>query len=65
MNDDTNACGYGTGVGVLAFLLCIGFLIVDAFFDNLSSVQHRKYAVLADLAISGMFAIYMAIFFQF
>ncbi|XP_055877398.1 synaptogyrin-2-like [Biomphalaria glabrata] len=54
MNRDDNACGYGTGIGVLAFLICIGFLIVDAFFENLSSVQHRKYAVLADLGISGL-----------
>ncbi|BFZ17995.1 hypothetical protein BsWGS_21034 [Bradybaena similaris] len=54
MNNDDNACGYGTGVGVLAFLICLGFLIVDAFFENLSSVQHRRYAVLADLAISGL-----------
>lgn len=54
MHGDNNACNYGTGIGVLAFLLCIGFLIVDALFDNLSSVQHRKYAVLADLAISGL-----------
>ena len=53
MNDDGNACGYGTGIGVLAFLICIAFLFVDAFFNNLSSVQHRKYAVLADLAVSG------------
>lgn len=53
MNDDTNACGYGTGIGVLAFLLCIAFLIVDVVFDNLSSVQQRKYAVIADLSISG------------
>ena len=53
MNEDDNACGYGTGIGVLAFLICLGFLVVDAFFENLSSVQHRKYAVLADLGISG------------
>lgn len=53
MHDDVNACGYGTGIGVIAFLLCIGFLIVDALFDNLSGVQHRKYAVLADLGASG------------
>ena len=50
---DSGACSYGTGIGVLAFLLCIGFLISDAFFDNLSGVQHRKYAVMADMAISG------------
>ena len=53
MNDDSNACGYGIGIGVLAFLFCIGFLILDVMFDNLSGVQHRKYAVLADLGISG------------
>lgn len=53
MNDDTNACGYGTGIGVLAFLLCLAFLMVDALFDNLSNVQHRKYTVLADLGSSG------------
>ncbi|PVD39379.1 hypothetical protein C0Q70_02009 [Pomacea canaliculata] len=54
MNDDTNACGYGTGIGVLAFLLCLAFLMVDALFDNLSNVQHRKYAVLADLGSSAL-----------
>lgn len=54
MNKDDNACGYGTGIGVLAFLICLGFLVVDAFFENLSSVQHRKYAVLADLGISAL-----------
>ncbi|BFZ03827.1 hypothetical protein BsWGS_06866 [Bradybaena similaris] len=54
MNDDGNACGYGIGIGVLAFLICLGFLVVDAFFENLSSVQHRKYAVLADLGFSAL-----------
>jgi hypothetical protein len=53
MNNDPNACGYGTGIGVLAFLLCIGFLVLDAMFEQISSVQYRKYAVLADLAVSG------------
>ena len=40
---------------MLAFLISVGFLFVDAFFDNLSSVQHRKYVVLADLGVSGKF----------
>ncbi|XP_041362528.1 synaptogyrin-2-like [Gigantopelta aegis] len=53
MSGDSNACGYGTGIGVLAFLFCIGFLITDALFENISSVQHRKYAVIADLSVSG------------
>ena len=51
---DSNACGYGIGIGVLAFLLCIGFLVLEALFDQISGVQHRKYAVMADIAVSGM-----------
>ena len=53
MHDDTNACNYGIGIGVLAFLFCIGFLILDAMFDNISNIQHRKYAVIADIGVSG------------
>ncbi|KAJ8318932.1 hypothetical protein KUTeg_004023 [Tegillarca granosa] len=59
MHDDPNACGYGTGIGILAFLICIAFLIVDAMFDNISSVQYRKYVVIADISLSDN-AIYRA-----
>lgn len=52
---DANACGYGIGIGVIAFLLCIGFLVLEAMFDQISGVQHRKYAVMADIGISGQF----------
>ncbi|XP_048761010.1 synaptogyrin-3-like [Ostrea edulis] len=54
MNNDANACGYGTGIGIIAFLLCLGFLVLDAMFENISSVQYRKYVVLADMGISGL-----------
>ncbi|XP_022102422.1 synaptogyrin-3-like [Acanthaster planci] len=53
-NADGNACNFGIAVGVFAFLACIGFLVVDVMFDNLSNVQMRKYAVIADLAFSGL-----------
>jgi len=49
----SSACGYGIAVGVIAFLALMGFLILDAMFDNISNVLHRKYAVLADLGFSG------------
>ena len=55
MHGDNNGCGYGTGIGVLAFIFCLVFLVLDAMFENISSIQHRKYVVLADLGISGMF----------
>ncbi|KAI0236574.1 Synaptogyrin-1 [Lamellibrachia satsuma] len=50
---DRNACNFGVAIGVLAFLGLMGFLILDALFDNISSVQHRKYVVIADMAFSG------------
>ena len=53
MHDDPNACNYGVAIGVIAFLLCIGFLLLDAMFDNISNVQHRKYVVIADIGASG------------
>ncbi|XP_038067652.1 synaptogyrin-3-like [Patiria miniata] len=53
-NLDSNACNFGITIGVFAFLACMGFLVVDIMFDNLSNVQMRKYAVIADLAFSGL-----------
>ena len=55
--NNSGACGYGIGIGVLAFLVCIGFLIIDVLFENMSNIQHRKYAVLADLVITGKLVI--------
>jgi len=55
MHGDNNACGYGTGIGILAFIICLVFLVIDALFDNISSVQYRKYVVIADLGISGKY----------
>ena len=52
-NGDTNACNFGTTIGVLAFLGLLGFLILDALFENITSVQQRKYVVLGDMGFSG------------
>jgi len=48
-------CNYGTAIGVLAFLLLLMFLALDALFDTLSNVQLRKYIVIADILCSGKF----------
>lgn len=52
-NNDPNACGFGVTIGVISFLGLLCFLIADGLFDNISSVQTRKYVVLADIAFSG------------
>ena len=52
-NGDGNACSFGTVVGVMAFFGLIILLVVDALFENISGVQHRKYAVIGDMGFSG------------
>ena len=53
-NNDPNACGYGIAIGVLAFLGLMALLVSDAIFDNISSIQQRKYIVIGDVVFSGM-----------
>lgn len=52
-NKDSHACNMGVGVGVIAFLASIALLILEAMFDNLSSIKLRRRAVMADMAFSG------------
>lgn len=52
-NRNEDACGYGCAVGVLAFLASAAFLVVDAYFPQISNVTDRKYLVIGDLLFSG------------
>ncbi len=52
-NGNDSACSYGIGVGVLAFLACVAFIVLDAYFPQISSATDRKYIVLGDLCFSG------------
>lgn len=52
-NRNQNACNYGVTIGSLAFLTCLAFLALDAYFPQISGVKDRKKAVLADFSISG------------
>lgn len=53
-NRNRNACNYGITVGVLAFLSCLLYLALDAYFPQISSVKDRKKAVLSDIGVSGV-----------
>lgn len=52
-NRNQNACNYGVGMGTLSFLCSAGFLALDVYFPQISSVKDRKKAVLADIGVSG------------
>lgn len=52
-NGDSNACNYGVGISVIAFLASIGFIVGEYFFEQMSSVKTRKRYVIADMGFSG------------
>lgn len=52
-NNNDSACSYGVGIGVLAFLACVAFLLLDAYFPQISNANERKYIVMGDLGFSG------------
>ncbi|XP_010004922.1 PREDICTED: synaptogyrin-1 [Chaetura pelagica] len=55
-NRNRNACNYGITVGVLAFLSCLLYLALDAYFPQISSVKDRKKVVLSDIGVSAFWA---------
>ncbi|KAF7689783.1 synaptogyrin-3b [Silurus meridionalis] len=55
-NKNEDACNYGIIVGVLAFLACLGFLALDIYFPQISSVKERRRAVLLEMAFSGLWS---------
>jgi len=57
----SGVCGYGTAVGVIAFVSLLTFLALDAMFDNVSNIQLRKYIVIADITWFGEFCYFFVI----
>lgn len=55
-NQTDSACHYAVGVGVMAFLACTGFLVLDVYLPFVSNAQQRRYAVMADLGFSGVWS---------
>lgn len=53
-NRNEDACRYGSAIGVLAFLACAFFFVVDAYFPQISNATDRKYLVIGDLLFSGI-----------
>ncbi|KAM6472914.1 synaptogyrin-2 [Liasis olivaceus] len=53
-NHSEDACRYGIAIGVVAFLACVFFFMVDIYFPQISSATDRKYFVIGDLAFSAV-----------
>ena len=52
--NDNNACRLGSGLGLIGFLASIALLVVEAMFQNLSSIKIRRRVVAFDLGFSGI-----------
>ncbi|CAL4181592.1 unnamed protein product, partial [Meganyctiphanes norvegica] len=55
-NGDSNACNYGVGISVIAFLASLGFIAGEYLFEQMSSIKTRKHYVMADLGFSGFWS---------
>nr|CAG4648306.1 EOG090X0FHR [Moina brachiata] len=55
-NSDPNACNYGVGIGVIAFLAASLLLAGEYFFPQMSSVKTRRHFVLGDLGFSAFWS---------
>eukprot|EP00794_Sanderia_malayensis_P009175 gene9175-10149_t len=52
-NSDSNACNFGIAIGVIAFLACLAFIVLDTQFNNFSNAETRRHLVIGDLVFSG------------
>ncbi|XP_067329787.1 synaptogyrin-3 [Anolis sagrei] len=64
-NANESACNYAITIGLIAFLACSLFLVVDLYFQQISSVKDRKRVVLVDLGFSGFWAFLWFVSFCF
>lgn len=53
-NKNADACNYGVAIGVLAFLACLVFLVIDSQFAYITNTDMRKQIVMGDMAFSGL-----------
>lgn len=63
MNGSATACNFGNTLAVVAFLACIGLLVAEYFYDQMSSIKSRKHFLWADIGFSGVWAFFFLVSF--
>uniref|UniRef100_A0A8B9L4P7 Synaptogyrin n=1 Tax=Astyanax mexicanus TaxID=7994 RepID=A0A8B9L4P7_ASTMX len=64
-NKNYDACNYGITIGLVAFIACIFFMILDMKFQQISSVKDRKKAVMLEIGFSGFWTFMWFVCFCF
>ncbi|XP_033827900.1 synaptogyrin-2b [Periophthalmus magnuspinnatus] len=53
-NQNDSACHFTVAIGVIAFLACVVFTVLDIYLPFMSNAPDRKYVIMAELAFSGL-----------
>lgn len=61
-NGDNSACRLGSGVAFIGFVGAIAFLVIEALFQNLSSIKVRRRVVLGDVGFSGKLIVHFFVY---
>ena len=56
-NGDQNACNYGIAIGVIAFIACIAFLVLDGLVMSRDDDLLKKSVIYADLVFSALWTL--------
>ena len=51
------ACGYGTAVGIVAFMGLVAFVVLDALFESIINLDNRRYVVISEISFLGLFGL--------
>jgi len=63
IHDSYSTCRLGSTVAILAFILSIGILVCEFYYEQLPTTDYRKQFVAADLVFSGLFSILFLVSF--
>jgi len=64
IHDSYSTCRLGSTVAILAFILSIGILVCEFYFEQLPTTANRKQVVVVDLVFSGLFSILFLVSFS-
>ncbi|KAM4530071.1 synaptogyrin-1a isoform 2-T2 [Odontesthes bonariensis] len=64
-NRNQHACNYAVAMGTLCFLCSSCFLALDVYFPQISAVNDRKKAVMADIGVSALWSLIWFVGFCF
>eukprot|EP00118_Oscarella_pearsei_P025022 m.307337 g.307337 ORF g.307337 m.307337 type:complete len:231 (+) comp42161_c0_seq1:52-744(+) len=57
IDSKSGTCAFGVFVGVVGFILCLAYLVIDFLFELSNNVLVRKFVVLSDIIASALWGV--------